>query len=258
MFFNKTKISFLTTTCVVFLCVIFLAEHVKAVDKCECEEIDFEIRKNLTSNSLADLCAFYGANPSPSGDALKKIGQCKDGKAVAPWEKDKCELVFSGDMLSYFEEKLKKFSDVEIILWNITCKYSTSNIASSPTQSGTPSQTTQAGQSSEKLNGDCQESSPGILDCALANPLGTSINSTTDVNTLIGKVVAIALGLVGALSLFAFVQGGMTWFRSFGNPEKIKQGMHTMLFAVMGLLVTFLSYAVLKWIMKLIATGKAW
>jgi len=102
--------------------------------------------------------------------------------------------------------------------------------------------------------GSCGTDSSGATKCVLENPLG----KVTNANVLMGKVVAAAMGITGALSLYAFFQGGVTWLRSFGNPEKINRGMHTMLWAVLGLLTVFLSYGLVRWVLNLLSTGKAW
>lgn len=102
--------------------------------------------------------------------------------------------------------------------------------------------------------GSCGTDATGATKCVLENPLGT----VTNANVLMGKAVAAAMGITGALSLYAFFQGGVTWLRSFGNPEKISKGMHTMLWAVLGLLVVFISYGLVRWMLNVLGTGKAW
>lgn len=102
--------------------------------------------------------------------------------------------------------------------------------------------------------GSCGTDATGATKCVLENPLGT----VTNANVLMGNIIKAAMGITGALSLYAFFQGGVTWMRSFGNPEKINKGMHTMLWAVLGLLAVFFSYGIVKWVLNLLGTGKAW
>lgn len=103
--------------------------------------------------------------------------------------------------------------------------------------------------------GGCTQDKNGQTVCTLEDPMP---KSGTDVNAVLGLVLKAALGLTGALSLYAFVQGGVTWLRSFGNPEKINKGMHSMLWAILGMLVVFLSYGLSRWVFKILVTGKAW
>ena len=66
---------------------------------------------------------------------------------------------------------------------------------------------------------------------------------------LIGKVAKKALGIIGSLTLLAFMFGGFMWLTSAGNQEKVKKGTQTMLYATIGLFVIFGSYAILNQIL---------
>tara|TARA_Y100001970_G_C14223843_1_gene854332 strand:+ start:2383 stop:2811 length:429 start_codon:yes stop_codon:yes gene_type:complete len=66
---------------------------------------------------------------------------------------------------------------------------------------------------------------------------------------LIGKVAQTALGIIGSLTLLAFMFGGFMWLTSAGNQEKVKKGTQTMLYATIGLFVIFGSYAILNQIL---------
>ena len=75
---------------------------------------------------------------------------------------------------------------------------------------------------------------------SLQNPLKGDVK---DVAVLIGMIIKAALSVVGALSLGVFVVGGFTWLTSAGNQEKVSKGSKTMLWATIGLIVVFASYA---------------
>ena len=81
----------------------------------------------------------------------------------------------------------------------------------------------------------------------LTNPLKGDI---TDVPTLVGMLIKAALGLIGAVSLFVFIMGGFKWLTSLGNAEKVSKGAKTMLWAVLGLIITFASYLILNLLLK--------
>jgi len=78
---------------------------------------------------------------------------------------------------------------------------------------------------------------------SLCNPLG----SVTP-QTLIGKVIGAALGIVGSLALLMFIYGGFTWMTSAGSPDKITKGKGIMVWAAIGLAVIFSSYALVKFV----------
>ena len=63
-------------------------------------------------------------------------------------------------------------------------------------------------------------------------------------------LIKAALGLIGAVSLFVFIMGGFKWLTSLGNAEKVSKGAKTMLWAVLGLIITFASYLILNLLLK--------
>ncbi len=83
----------------------------------------------------------------------------------------------------------------------------------------------------------------------LDNPLGDDPDSK-DINSVIAQVIKSVLGIIGALALVAFVVGGVRWLTSAGSEEKVTKGTHSMLYAAIGIIVIFTSYAILKTIMS--------
>lgn len=82
---------------------------------------------------------------------------------------------------------------------------------------------------------------------SLPNPLGTS-----DPRVLIGQIIRVILGLVGSVALLMFIYGGVLWLTSGGNPKSIEQGRTTLVYAALGLLVIFGSYAVVNYLLTTI------
>ena len=97
----------------------------------------------------------------------------------------------------------------------------------------------------------CSEEAPSIpcpddntKQCVpLCNPLKSG---TTDIKEIIGIIIRSALGLVGSLTLLMVVWGGFKWLTSAGNPEKVKSGSQTMLWAGIGVFLVFASYFILS------------
>lgn len=86
----------------------------------------------------------------------------------------------------------------------------------------------------------------------LPNPLG----KLTDPREIIGNVIKAMLGVTGSLALLVFIFGGFTWVTSAGNEEKIKKGKEMILWAALGLVVIFASYAMVRFVIGA-ATGGA-
>jgi hypothetical protein len=79
--------------------------------------------------------------------------------------------------------------------------------------------------------------------CTLDNPLE---GNKTEVAVIIGAVIKAALGIIGALTLLMLVWGGFQWLTSAGNPEKVKSGTQTMVWAIIGVILVFASYILLS------------
>jgi len=65
---------------------------------------------------------------------------------------------------------------------------------------------------------------------------------------LIGKVINAILGIVGSLALAMFIFGGFTWMTAAGNAEKVKKGKDILVWATLGLVIIFSSYALVKFV----------
>jgi hypothetical protein len=71
-----------------------------------------------------------------------------------------------------------------------------------------------------------------------------------DPNKLIGYVINAILGLVGSLALVMFIYGGLTWMLAGGSREKVQKGKDVLLWATIGLIVIFASYAIVFYILE--------
>lgn len=88
----------------------------------------------------------------------------------------------------------------------------------------------------------------------ITNPLEGS-SSITDV---LKKVINWMLGLVGFLALIALIIGGARMIIDFGNEEQVKKAKTTILWAVIGLAVVILSYAIINIVTtEILGTGSS-
>lgn len=62
------------------------------------------------------------------------------------------------------------------------------------------------------------------------------------------RVSNIILGLTGSLSLLMFVAGGFMMLLSSGNKEMVEKGKKTLIGAVIGLVIVFSSYLIIKYV----------
>ena len=69
---------------------------------------------------------------------------------------------------------------------------------------------------------------------------------------IIATFIALAIIASFVLSLVFIIVGGISFILSAGNEEKIKGAIHTIRFAIIGFVVTFLATFVVSWIARLL------
>lgn len=75
----------------------------------------------------------------------------------------------------------------------------------------------------------------------LENPLGP-----TDLRVAVGNIIQAILGLVGVVALAMFIWGGFQMMTSGGEPQKIKTGKDTLIWAAAGIVVIFTAYTLVR------------
>ncbi len=85
---------------------------------------------------------------------------------------------------------------------------------------------------------------------SLQNPLAAQ-----SVPDLIGRVARILMGLVGTFALLMFVYGSFLWLTSQGNTEQVQKGKQVFTWAVIGLIVVFSAYIVLRQVFSTIGAS---
>lgn len=81
---------------------------------------------------------------------------------------------------------------------------------------------------------------------SLRNPLG-------DIKTpqaLVGQVINSLFGIVGSLALVMFIYGGFLWMTSAGSSEQVKKGKDIFIWAVVGLVVIFSAYSLVRFVIQ--------
>jgi multisubunit Na+/H+ antiporter MnhB subunit len=102
---------------------------------------------------------------------------------------------------------------------------------------------------------------PATSTYALDNPLQTVCqnnadsqvcqNDGDDANKLIGMLVNTLLFVVGALSTVMIIVGGIFYVISSGDASKITKAKNTIMYAVVGLVVAFLAFAIINWVLNI-------
>lgn len=98
------------------------------------------------------------------------------------------------------------------------------------------------------------------LPCCPAGASGTNCVECVEIKNpinagspevLIGNVINAVMGVVGSLALAMFIYGGFTWMLAAGNDQRVQKGKDILLWATIGLIVIFSSYA----LVRLVFTG---
>jgi len=77
----------------------------------------------------------------------------------------------------------------------------------------------------------------------IENPLGREDISAYD---LYARLIYGFLGFTGVVALVMFIIGGFTLMTAAGNTDKIKKGRDTLIWATLGIVIVFASYAILR------------
>lgn len=69
---------------------------------------------------------------------------------------------------------------------------------------------------------------------------------------IVATFIALSLIVASILCLVFIIIGGISFILSAGNEEKIKKAVHTIRFAIIGLIVTFAAFFAVSWISRLL------
>ena len=85
---------------------------------------------------------------------------------------------------------------------------------------------------------------------------GEGVSETaSDPQTLVKQFVNIFLFAVGALSVIMLIWGGIRYTTSAGDSNKVTAAKNTVLYAIVGLVVAILAYAIVNMVIGKIASG---
>jgi len=76
-------------------------------------------------------------------------------------------------------------------------------------------------------------------------------NKDEDGSDLIAVIVNTLLFLVGTLAVIMIIVGGILYTISNGDAGKLTKAKNTLTYAIVGLVVAFVAYALVNWVLKL-------
>lgn len=81
------------------------------------------------------------------------------------------------------------------------------------------------------------------------------INPVTNEKCLFNKIIDTALFLIGAISIVMLIYGGIRYTLSGGKPEAVTNAKNTILYSIVGIVVALLAYAIIDFVVKVLAPG---
>jgi hypothetical protein len=85
---------------------------------------------------------------------------------------------------------------------------------------------------------------------------GTGVPSTLFGNGgIITNITNVLLFVVGALAVIMIIWGGIRYATSGGNASNVTAAKNTILYAIVGLIIAFLAFAIVNWVLSAITPG---
>lgn len=98
---------------------------------------------------------------------------------------------------------------------------------------------------------------PVTVSAVNVDPLGQACTGSTsqvcnsksdDVGTVVKTVINVLLFVVGIISVVMIIVGGILYATSAGDSGAVGKAKNTILYAIVGLVVSFLAYAIVNWV----------
>ena len=87
-----------------------------------------------------------------------------------------------------------------------------------------------------------------VAECGLGDDSNDSKRDNTLMNT-IQTIINVVLGVIGLVSVAMIIIGGIQYATSAGDPQKANKAKSTILFAVIGLIVSLLAFAIVNFVL---------
>ena len=85
------------------------------------------------------------------------------------------------------------------------------------------------------------------IDCARGKD--TPGNLFQGEGSIFTTIVNVLLFLIGAISVIMLIYGGIRYTTSGGNSANVTAAKNTIMYAIIGLIVAFLAFAVVNWVL---------
>lgn len=96
---------------------------------------------------------------------------------------------------------------------------------------------------------ECSDGASGGAAAGLDCSRGTNVpvNLFGD-NSIFSTIVDVLLFVIGAVSVVMLIWGGIRYTTSAGNSTSVTAAKNTIMYAIIGLIIAFLAYAIIHWV----------
>ncbi|MGE5425823.1 MAG: pilin [Bacillota bacterium] len=101
-------------------------------------------------------------------------------------------------------------------------------------------------QTDNGIGSGAQTIPPTAATDELTNPL----KGVDTPQELIGSVIEKLFGIIGSLALVMFIYGGLIWMTSSGSSTQVKKGRDIIVWAIVGMVVIFSAYALVRFVIQ--------
>lgn len=82
-----------------------------------------------------------------------------------------------------------------------------------------------------------------LADCNLTKEDKSLMDTATD-------IINVILGVIGVVAVAVIVIGGIFYVTSAGDAAKTKKAMHAIIYAIVGLVIALLAFAIVNFVLK--------
>jgi len=82
------------------------------------------------------------------------------------------------------------------------------------------------------------------------NNVNATAGAGTDLEGSIGIIINAIIGVIGVVAVIMIVLGGIGYATSQGDPGKTKKARDTILYGVIGLIITLLAFAIVNFVLN--------
>ena len=101
-------------------------------------------------------------------------------------------------------------------------------------------------------------SQPGVTqEIKDANGCGGNSGATTDLTTVIVNIINGVVGILSLVAVIFIVVGGVNYMTSAGDSGKVQKAKNTILYALIGLIICALAFAIVNFVIVNIIDGNS-